>query len=142
MPKFKREELPVNSKVTKHHCLYCTTHFYTNRPFAKFCSDKCRVYFHQAKKATQEVKKLSRQVDAVPEGNKSIFVGFLHETLPFCARNYRPLYPKYIKDSFMNHFDEVTMEIELINKAYKLGYRLRPMEDSQEGFKRYHVSKI
>jgi len=140
MPKFKREELPVNSKVTKHHCLYCTTHFYSNRPFAKFCSDKCRVYFHQAKKATEKLTQSPRKLEEVPMGNKSIFVGFLHETLPFCARNYRPLYPKYIKDAFMN--DEVGWEIELINKAYKLGYRLRPTEDSAEGFKRFHVSKI
>lgn len=32
------------------NCLYCKIEFIPKKPFAKFCSDKCRVYFSRSKK--------------------------------------------------------------------------------------------
>jgi hypothetical protein len=54
MPKLSRNDLPHNSKVTTHECLYCSITFYANKPFAKYCSDKCRVYYNQKKKLEQQ----------------------------------------------------------------------------------------
>jgi predicted nucleic acid-binding Zn-ribbon protein len=56
MPKLDRKELPHNSKVTTHQCLYCAITFYASKPFAKYCSDKCRVYFNQKKKIEKEMR--------------------------------------------------------------------------------------
>jgi hypothetical protein len=47
MPKLLRKDIPVNSKCYSRNCDYCETPFFSTKPFAKYCSDKCRVYYGQ-----------------------------------------------------------------------------------------------
>jgi hypothetical protein len=46
--------MTVNSRKFKKNCVYCDKEYFAAKPFSKFCTDRCRVYYSQDKKAYEE----------------------------------------------------------------------------------------
>ena len=71
MPKQFRNEVPHNSKCYAKNCKYCEKEFFSTKPFTKYCSDKCRVYFNQAEKL-RKVSNVSWAIELMHSVRKQI----------------------------------------------------------------------
>ncbi|NDK57376.1 hypothetical protein [Pontibacter fetidus] len=54
MPKYSRDEFPVNSIVYERTCPFCNQAFWANKPRAIYCSAKCRVYGNKKTRELQQ----------------------------------------------------------------------------------------